>query len=212
MARKDAVPRTHGFNDVIGVVLGAAALLLVVALFSFDPHDCSANQVPPNSPVHNLGGPLGVWVAWCVFQVFGLAAFAVPILMIVFGLGYLFSYMAYLQHRRTWGAILLVCTMGLLTLFEHNLRMFQSASAGVSAPSAGGYIGMFLNWSILSWLGKVGASIVLGTTYIVGVMYMTNFQLGLWCREWWAERNGKAVATTAEERELEKRARELERQ
>ena len=66
MARKDALPRTHGFNDVIGVVLGAAALLLLVALFSFDPHDCSAIKVPPNSPVHNLGGePLGVWVAYC---------------------------------------------------------------------------------------------------------------------------------------------------
>lgn len=212
MARKDAVPRTHGFNDVIGVVLGAAALLLLVALFSFDPHDCSANQVPPNSPVHNLTGPLGVWVAYGVFRIFGLAGFVVPMLMIVFGLGYLFSYMAYLQHRRTWGAVLLACTMGLLTLFEDNLRILQSASVGVSAPSAGGYIGMFLNWSVLHWLGKVGASIVLGTTYVVGVMYMTNFQLGAWCRNWWAERGGKSIATTPEERELEKRARELERQ
>lgn len=212
MARKDAVPRTHGFNDVIGVVLGAAALLLLVALFSFDPHDCSANQVPPNSPVHNLGGPIGVWTGWAVFQIFGLAGFVVPILMIVFGLGYLFSYMAYLQHRRTWGAVLLVCTMGFLTLFEHDLRVLRSAAAGVSAPSPGGYIGVFLNAAILHWLGKVGASIVLGTTYVVGVMYLTNFQLGLWCRNWWAERTGKALAATAEERELEKKARELEKQ
>src|SRR6476661_11067421 len=106
MARKDALPRTHGFNDVIGVVLGAAALLLLVALFSFDPHDCSANQVPPNSPVHNLGGPIGAYTGLIVFNVFGLAGFVLPILMIVFGLGYLFSYMSYLQHRRTWGAVL----------------------------------------------------------------------------------------------------------
>ncbi len=212
MARKDAVPRTHGFNDVIGVVLGAAALLLLVALFSFDPHDCSANQVPPNSPVHNLGGPLGVWVAWSVFQVFGLAGFAIPLLMIVFGLGYLFSYLAYLQRRWAWGAALVVCTMGLLSLFEHNLRLLQSASVGVSAPSAGGYIGMFLDRCCLQFLGKVGASIVLGATYIVGVMYLTNFQLGLWCRQWWASRTGKPIATSAEERELEKRARDLEKQ
>ncbi len=212
MARKDALPRTHGFNDVIGVVLGAAALLLLVALFSFEPHDCSANQVPPNSPVHNLGGPIGVWVGWAVFQVFGLAAFAVPILMIAFGLGYLFSYMSYLQHRRTWGAVLLVCTMGFLTLFEHDLRILRSASAGVSAPSAGGYIGVFLNFTVLQLLGKVGASIVLGAVYVVGIMYLTNFQLGLWCRNWWAERNGKSIANTPEERELEKRARELDRQ
>lgn len=212
MARKDAVPRTHGFNDVIGVVLGAAALLLLVALFSFDPHDCSANQVPPNSPVHNLGGPIGAYTGLIVFNIFGLAGFVVPLLMIVFGLGYLFSYMSYLQHRRTWGAVLLICTMGFLTLFEHDLRPLRDASVAVSAPSAGGYIGIALNWAVLHWLGKVGASIVLGTTYMVGIMYLTNFQLGLWCRNWWAERGGKSVATTPEERELEKRARELERQ
>ncbi|MGZ5545560.1 MAG: DNA translocase FtsK 4TM domain-containing protein, partial [Limisphaerales bacterium] len=212
MARKDALPRTHGFNDVIGVVLGAAALLLLVALFSFDPHDCSANQVPPNSPVHNLGGELGVVTGQAVFRIFGLAGFVVPVLMIVYGLGYLFSYMAYLQHRRTWGAVLLICTMGFLTLFEHDLRILRTASAGVSAPSAGGYIGVFLNFTVLQFLGKVGASIVLGAVYVVGIMYLTNFQLGLWCRNWWAERNGKSVANTPEERELEKRARELDRQ
>ena len=120
--------------------------------------------------------------------------------------------MSYLQHRRTWGAVLLICTMGFLTLFEHDLSILRNAASGVSAPSPGGYIGRSLNFTVLHWLGKVGASIVLGTTYVVGVMYMTNFQLGLWCRNWWAERTGKAIAATAEERELEKRARDLERQ
>jgi S-DNA-T family DNA segregation ATPase FtsK/SpoIIIE len=212
MARKDAVPRTHGFNDVIGVVLGAAALLLLVALFSYDPHDCSANQVPPNSPVHDLCGPLGVWVAWALFRVFGLAAFTIPVLLIVFGLGYLFAYLSYLQRRWICGVILLVCTMGLLTLFQPNLRLLQSATVGVSAPSAGGYIGYALDRSCLSNLGKVGASIVLGAAYVVCLLYLTNFQLGLWCRQWWASRTGKTIAVTAEERELEKKARELERQ
>jgi hypothetical protein len=39
MARKEAQTsaESHGLNDVIGILLGAAALLLMVALLSHDP-------------------------------------------------------------------------------------------------------------------------------------------------------------------------------
>jgi hypothetical protein len=73
MARKDATKsQPHGLNDVIGIVLGAAALLLLVALLSYDPHDSASNLNPPNNPLHNLGGPLGAWVALMLFRVFGI--------------------------------------------------------------------------------------------------------------------------------------------
>ncbi|HEY3915211.1 MAG TPA: DNA translocase FtsK 4TM domain-containing protein, partial [Verrucomicrobiae bacterium] len=63
MPRKDATKsQPHALNDVIGIVLGAAALLLLVALLSYDPHDSALNLVPPNNPPRNLGGPLGAWV------------------------------------------------------------------------------------------------------------------------------------------------------
>ena len=40
MARKDGPQsHSHGLNDVVGIVLGAAALLLMVALLSYDQGD-----------------------------------------------------------------------------------------------------------------------------------------------------------------------------
>ena len=58
MARKEAPQsQSHGLNDVIGILLGAAALLLMVALISHDSQDMAADRVPPNNPAHNLGRP-----------------------------------------------------------------------------------------------------------------------------------------------------------
>ena len=143
MARKEAPQsQSHGLNDVIGILLGAAALLLMVALLSHDAHDMAANRVPPNNPPHNLGGPLGAWCALELFRVFGIGAFMIPVLLLMYGLGYLFRFLSYLQRRWLWGGVLLVCCMCLASLFEDNFRwlghlqaaLTPQASAATSAP------------------------------------------------------------------------------
>src|SRR5580698_8302638 len=144
MARKDsAQSQSHGLNDVIGILLGAAALLLMVALLSYDPRDLAANIVPPNNPLHNRIGPLGAWTALILFRVFGVAAFMIPVLLLIYGLGYLLRFLAYLQRRWLWGALLLLCCMGLASMFERDVRMLQQLRATMNAPSVGGYTGYF---------------------------------------------------------------------
>jgi S-DNA-T family DNA segregation ATPase FtsK/SpoIIIE len=214
MARKDsAQSQSHGLNDVIGILLGAAALLLMVALLSYDPRDLAANFVPPNNPLHNRVGPLGAWTALELFRVFGVAAFMIPVLLLIYGLGYLFQFLAYLQRRWLWGAVLLLCCMGLASMFEKDVRLLQRLQVTLNAPSVGGYTGHFFYKYILRHFGKVGATIVLGAVYLVSLIYLTNFKLGEWCRRSWAERfEGKAVPKTGGEQDLERRARDLEKQ
>jgi S-DNA-T family DNA segregation ATPase FtsK/SpoIIIE len=214
MARKEASrSQTHGLNDVIGIVLAAAALLLIVALLSYDPHDLAANRVPPNYPLHNLGGPLGAWTAFKLFRIFGIGAFMIPVLLLIFGLGYLFQFLSYLQRRWLWGAILLLCCMCLASLLETKSAWQTNLRAAISATSLGGYIGYFLNAYVLVYVGKVGATIVLGTVYLISLLYLTNFKLGEWCRQWWAVRfGGRTPGKTASENDLERRALELEKQ
>ena len=189
-----------------------AGLLLVLALFSYDPHDMAMNVVPPNSPLHNRAGPLGAWTASILFQVFGVAAFMIPVLLLVHGLGYLFQFLSYLQRRWVWGAVMLLCCMGLVSLFEPDFRLLQRLQAALNAPSAGGYVGHFFNTFILRHFGKAGATIVLAAVYLVSIIYLTNFKLGEWCREWWADRFSGAAPKTNGEKDLERRARDLEKQ
>ena len=43
----------RGFNDIIGIVLIAAALLLLLAQISFDRYDIDANRLPATQTKHN---------------------------------------------------------------------------------------------------------------------------------------------------------------
>ena len=56
MSRKGSSESHHGFADVIGIVLLAAALLLLVAQLSFDRGDIAVLTTSPNDPLHNWIG------------------------------------------------------------------------------------------------------------------------------------------------------------
>ena len=63
MSRKSPSDSRNGFDDVIGVALLAAALLLLVAQFSFDRYDISFLTTQLNKPAHNWIGLLGAYLA-----------------------------------------------------------------------------------------------------------------------------------------------------
>src|SRR4051812_22262792 len=77
MARKSSAnsESTHGFNDIIGIVLMGFALLLLVSLLSYHPRDVSANGLPTNPSVRNWIGPFGAWMAYYWFLIVGAAAY-----------------------------------------------------------------------------------------------------------------------------------------
>ena len=85
MSRKSSSDSHNGFADVIGVALLAAALLLLVAQFSFDTRDISGLNLPPNKSTHNWIGPLGAYLAWGTFLPLGVAGYLLPWLFAAFG-------------------------------------------------------------------------------------------------------------------------------
>jgi len=217
MPRKDAAqPHQHGVHDVIGVVLCLAGLLLLCALISYDPKDLPGTvSTAPNNPLSNWIGPVGAHLGLWLFWAFGLTAFMIPALLILFGLGYMVGFLSYLPRRWLWGAILLVCCMGLLSMFETDLHLRAWVFGRLRIPSgSGGLIGQFFFNHALRFVGNVGGSIVLAGLYVISLLYLTNFRLGEWCRLWWAARFGGAASATAaaNEMELERRARLLEKQ
>jgi len=211
MARKESTGSTsaRGFGDIIGVVLIAGAFLLMVSLFSFDRHDLATNIAPPNKSTHNWIGPIGAWTANLLFKAFGATVYLLPIVLLAFGLGYLFQGLAYLRTRWVWAAVLFVCCMGLLDLYTGHLR---TLTENINAGSAGGIIGMNLNDYIFDHFGTVGATIIFLALYFISLLFLTNFRLGEWLRGLWSPKAEGAAGMTTEERALERRARELAKQ
>src|ERR1051326_3977712 len=151
MARKTtaASESQRGFNDVIGIGLMVLAVLLLVAVLSFDRHDLAAVTMPPNRPEHNWIGPLGARMAYWSFLLFGISGYMLPVLVAFVGFGCFFEALSYMKRRWPWGAILLVSLMGLLHLadlphLKEGSSLFARARIAIGAPSLGGLVGQTL--------------------------------------------------------------------
>ncbi|HMP84017.1 MAG TPA: DNA translocase FtsK [Verrucomicrobiota bacterium] len=219
MSRKGSSDSANGFGDIIGVVLLAAALLLLVSQLSFDRCDIASLCNPPNKPIHNWIGPFGAYFAWWIFTVFGLSSYLLPVLLAAFGVAYLFGWLDYLRQRQLWSgisaAVLVISLTGILHILTTK-GWFTDSISKVGAVSAGGFLGYVTygqsehyEWG-LSLAGPLGAAIVYATACLVSLLILTNFRLGDWLRAFVFSRAGKPQLS-GEEEVLERRARELER-
>ena len=227
MSRKTPSNSAHGFGDIIGVALLFAALLLLVAQWTFDRDDISFLTTRLNKPTHNLIGPLGAYLAWASFIPFGLVGYLLPFLLAVFGLAYLLNFPSYLRERLrwslVWSAILVISLTGLLCIMS-NAGWFRKISENIgSLIGAGGFLG-FLTFGQtpryeygFSLLGTAGAIIVYLALGLISLLFLTNFRLGDWIRGFLEKVPASTTDTepapkSADEGALERRARELEKQ
>jgi S-DNA-T family DNA segregation ATPase FtsK/SpoIIIE len=72
--------RTQQWSARAGsILLAAAGLFLALALLSYSPRDVPLLSYPPRSPVGNIGGAVGVWLAFLGREGFGWASLIVPL-------------------------------------------------------------------------------------------------------------------------------------
>jgi len=215
MARKaTAEPDSpRGFNDIIGLVLLAFALLLLASLLSYDSRDIAANKLPADPSTRNWIGLIGAHLAFHTFFWVGVGAYVLPILMVFIGLGCFFQTFAYLRRRWLWGLVLFLCCIGLLDLYRSHLPNIEASLH----TYPGGTLGIALNRDLFGYFGTLGATILFLMLYFISLLYLTNFQLGEWLRSFsWnrprAEGENPAPAAGSEEQALERRARDLKTQ
>src|ERR1043165_3507358 len=76
------IPRASRSNEILAILFTAVGLLLALCLISaaFYPNDPSWNSVG-QAETHNWAGSIGANVAALGFQLIGLAAFLLPLLL-----------------------------------------------------------------------------------------------------------------------------------
>lgn len=213
MARKSSTESQshHGLNDVVGIVLLGLAVLLLVAMLSYDSRDIAHNFVASQKPPsHNLIGPLGAYLAYYVFLATGVTGYLLPFVLLFLGLGCFFERFAYLRRRWPWAVVMLIALMGLFERVD-GWRLFAHLRDRLNCGNAGGLIGFNL-FDLGFWmLGSVGSAIVYLLVYFISLLFLTNFQLGAWVRRV-ADARGEFIKLSPEEEKLEKRARDLRKQ
>jgi len=68
------------------LLLVPLAVYLLVCLISYSPQDPSWSHAAGNDAVHNFGGMVGAWIADLLRYLFGVVAYAFPLLLLALGL------------------------------------------------------------------------------------------------------------------------------
>ena len=75
--------RNKRLNEALAFVYLLAAFFVFLALVSYNPFDSSLNTATVGHKTANLTGPVGAWMSDLLLQFFGLAAFLVPVLILM---------------------------------------------------------------------------------------------------------------------------------
>ena len=216
-------------REVLGVVFVGMGLLLLLSLISYTPGDLPmrvpvvgwnwlenyALEDAANAPRHNLIGPVGALIGFAEIQLFGAAAYLLPVALLWMGiaklaLGARFTW-------RTWTGLGVLLVSGACILGVHPL-FFEHWEGRYVIVGAGGALGKGLGQFVFkNLLNTAGSMIVLGTVYLVSLFLLLGVHpvkfvkaVYAWTLEWWATRGERKTArlekAEKEEREAVKRA------
>ena len=165
-------PMTRVLREAALWVLGTLAVILLLALATYDPGDPGFTSTGDGSTVHNRIGSAGAWFADLAFMLFGRPAFLFPIMVLLAG-------WLVFRERRNPGpldrrvlagrfggfALTLATSCGLATLH------FAEAAL---PETAGGIVGQLVGHGFEAVLSLLGATLLLLALWLAGVSLFTG--------------------------------------
>ena len=148
-------------------MLGAVALILLLALVSYHPHDPGFADTGEPGPVGNWIGPVGAWVAGFFLFLFGRPSYLFPIMLAY--AGWLVHKEAALPDARSRISAVLRAVGFVLTLLSScGLAALHWSPAGLP-NSAGGVLGELTGHGLAHGLSFLGATLLLLGVWLAGV-------------------------------------------
>ena len=166
-------------NEACAVVFLFAGLFLLVSLASYQPFDSSLNTVSSAVKPMNLTGRAGALLADFFLQTFGLAAYAVPALILLLGWKWIQSAPIHAPIARTLGAATMMASTCALFGFAPQWHPI----AGI--VPAGGLVGLVLAEELVASMNLIGAVMFAVTCWIVGLYLVSKFEVAV--VQGWAE-------------------------
>jgi S-DNA-T family DNA segregation ATPase FtsK/SpoIIIE len=167
-------------NEVVGIILIAAGLLMLLSLVRYSPADLprwgflEAFASKSGAKGENLIGPVGGILGFLQILLFGAAAAIAPVGLIWFGIIKL-ALDGRLWPRPLIGfGVLLLCGAIFLDAADW---FFTGWAERCNLPSPGGVVGNGLGgFVMIGLLGRTGTMIVTGAAYLVAMILITGQQ------------------------------------
>ncbi|HEY4978381.1 MAG TPA: DNA translocase FtsK 4TM domain-containing protein, partial [Candidatus Acidoferrum sp.] len=158
-------------NELIGFLCITVAVLAGLSLLSYNPRDAAINVSAASVaglPAHNWIGPVGAYSADLLFQLFGFAAFLLPIALGILGYRWCRSQAIDSQVATLGGYALLLLSLPSLLSMAHvpDVR---------GAVPAGGLLGTLVSHGLQSGFNFGGALLVAIALFFVALFLTTRF-------------------------------------
>jgi S-DNA-T family DNA segregation ATPase FtsK/SpoIIIE len=158
--------------ELLGLVAFALALMLLIALATFDPRDPAPFfKAGVEGPARNFIGPFGAFLAEMLIpQLFGLAALLLPIVLGLVGWKLFWCRPIDAPYTKTVGNLVLLFSLsGLLSLAVGTIP-FEGEPV-----RAGGAVGELVSGLLVADFSRTGAYIVSATALFVALVLSTQF-------------------------------------
>ena len=169
----DNARRQRLWRDLALIAIAPLLLYLLASLFTYSAADPGWSQTGSVvTPIHNMGGKAGAWIADVLLQLFGYVAFLLPIILGAVAWIALFGLEKEGQGEQELGpALRLVGMVGFLiaaTGFLH-LRMFSGDVA-----QAGGILGKLVANSLRAAFGPLGSNLFVMVLLLISITLATG--------------------------------------
>ena len=158
-------------NELIGFLCIVLAVLMGLALISYNPADAAFNVSAPSDGDHaakNWIGPAGAYTSDALFQIFGFAAFLLPVAVGLLGYRWLRSQPVNSQAATVVGYVLLLLSLPSLLSLIH----FPDVRG---ALPAGGLLGSLVSRALKSGFNFGGALLVEIAVIVAAIFLTTRF-------------------------------------
>ena len=193
LARPFLVPRMRGLRESALLLSGGIAVILFLALLSYDASDPAFSVSGDGTGVTNRMGRAGAWFADLAYLLFGGPAYLFPVLVVLGGVLVFRGKDRELPKHASWWhgagfALMLLASCGLATL--------HFAAPGLR-ETAGGIIGQLVGDGFAYVLSPLGATVFLLVVWLAAVSLATGIS-------WLAvmDRLGRGVLTLIAAAEL----------
>jgi S-DNA-T family DNA segregation ATPase FtsK/SpoIIIE len=157
-------------NEAVGVLSLLAVTGMLLSLVSYDPQDPSWNTATGSLVRHNILGRFGGWYSDLALQIWGLAAFVFPALILVLGWCWIRSTEIESPWAKIIGSTLLVGSVCTALSLMPDWRIYNTILPG-------GVVGLLIAQGLISWLNVTGTALLMAACVIVSLYLMTSFSL-----------------------------------
>ncbi len=163
--------RFHRLNEAGGLVYLFTGLFLSLCLISYHPQDPSWNSVTGATHAHNLTGLAGSYIADLCFQLLGLSAFSLPILLWLLAWKWMRSRPIEAAGIKVFGSVVFFLSISTALSIRPLWHPWNGAF------SVGGVVGILIANSLMSSLNVMGTVLLTGICLILSLYLISTFSM-----------------------------------